>query len=723
MSFVVPPYEAAGQPTPRADDAPVRDRTGRSPRHARRKTEHATTRRWDVEGLRAVAILLVACYHIWGDGRVSGGVDVFLMISGYFVCASLVRRISSGKQPKLGTYYLRLVRRLLPALVLTLIGVVAVTIFWLPRTEWSGVSEGVLASLTYSENWRMAIMGQQYAVADAFSSPVQHIWSLSVQGQIFFLMPLLLGGLAWLYRRKGKDSASQRRGLTIAVAVLAVLSFGYALYSVHVRQEFAYFDTGARAWEFLAGALVALLLGHRSMPAWIAVPAGWIGLAMLFAVGPLLDGRHGFPGALALVPVGAATLLMVAGQGQHVHHGSAARVLAWKPLSRSGNYAYEFYLWHWVVLVAVLAATGSSQLGLAWGLGVMLIAAALSLLGRRVADWWRARSEKHAAFFPHAWAPATALALAVVLVLPGGWLADRARSPWTGVSNLDTSRHPGALTLVDSATWPTRSGVSIVPDVLDAAQDTPRLGDFTIPCRPTGENSTDVHMCVLGDPDGTSTVAVVGGSHVEQLASPLNEVAKESGVRLEVYLKYGCPMYLPAVDADDSCAVWNREVLGEVVSSVASAVITTGTRPYKERFESDPVVALRGIGGDGDFVPRAYLEAWKWLVDRGVGVIAIRDNPWFPFLPPECVEQNGPDSDECSVERDEVLGVDELSPVLDSELFATIDLSDAFCEEDLCRAVVGNVLAYRDTNHLTATFSDTLALPLGRGLEQTPLWP
>lgn len=695
---------------------------GRSPRHARRKTEHATTRRWDVEGLRAVAILLVACYHIWGDGRVSGGVDVFLMISGYFVCASLVRRISSGKQPKLGTYYLRLVRRLLPALVLTLIGVVAVTIAWLPRTEWSGVSEGVLASLTYSENWRMAIMGQQYAVADAFSSPVQHIWSLSVQGQIFFLMPLLLGGLAWLYRRKGKDSASQRRGLTIAVAVLAVLSFGYALYSVHVRQEFAYFDTGARAWEFLAGALVALLLGHRSMPAWIAVPAGWIGLAMLFAVGPLLDGRHGFPGALALVPVGAATLLMVAGQGQHVHHGSAARVLAWKPLSRSGNYAYEFYLWHWVVLVAVLAATGSSQLGLAWGLGVMLIAAALSLLGRRVADWWRARFEKHAAFFPHAWAPATALALAVVLVLPGGWLVDRARSPWTGTATLDATRYPGALTLLDPARYPTRSGIGFVPGTLDAAGDTPPLGDFATPCKPTSDTGTAVNLCVLGDVDGDTTIAVVGGSHVEHLLTPLDEVAAQDGVRLEVYLKYGCPMNLPEPGSDHSCAVWNRKVLAQVVDSDASAVITTGTRPFKERSEGEPVVTTPGETG-GDYVPRSYLDAWEWLMDRGVGIIAVRDNPWFPFLPPECVEQNGPDSDECTVSREEVLGVDELSPVLSSDLFAPVDLSDAYCEQDVCRAVVGNVLAYRDTNHLTATFSETLALPLAQRLEQTPLWP
>ena len=151
-------------------------------RHAREAPRAKLGYRYDIEGLRAIAILLVASYHIWGGGRVSGGVDVFLMISGFFVGGGLLRRVQSGQPFALGAYVRKLGRRLLPPLLLTLAAVVAGTWLWLPRSQWSDVAGGVLASATYTENWRMAINGQAYAVADPLSSPVQHIWSLSVQG-------------------------------------------------------------------------------------------------------------------------------------------------------------------------------------------------------------------------------------------------------------------------------------------------------------------------------------------------------------------------------------------------------------------------------------------------------------------------------------------------------------------------------------------------------------
>ncbi|WP_454295674.1 acyltransferase family protein [Salana multivorans] len=186
------------------------------------------TYRHDIDGLRAVAIALVAAYHVWGHGRVSGGVDVFLMVSGFFVGGALLRRVSAGTGPRLRAYLPRLARRLLPALVITLAGVVIGTYFLLPRTEWTDVSAGVLASLTYWQNWHLAITGQMYGAADPDISPVQHIWSLSVQGQVFLLMPLLLLAAGRLLRSFRCEERTRSRVLVWLVVLLAAGSFGYA---------------------------------------------------------------------------------------------------------------------------------------------------------------------------------------------------------------------------------------------------------------------------------------------------------------------------------------------------------------------------------------------------------------------------------------------------------------------------------------------------------------
>ncbi|WP_454295673.1 acyltransferase family protein [Salana multivorans] len=142
-----------------------------------------------------------------------------------------------------------------------------------------------------------------------------------------------------------------------------------------VAQDAAYYDTLARLWEYLAGTLVAVALARWSTPRVLAVPAGLLGLGLLLATGPLIDGRGTFPGVTALVPIAGAALVILAGQ-----HGMRGinRVLAWRPVAVSGTYAYEFYLWHWVVLVLALAALDVDRLGRWTGLAVLVGSAVLA---------------------------------------------------------------------------------------------------------------------------------------------------------------------------------------------------------------------------------------------------------------------------------------------------------------------------------------------------------
>lgn len=765
--------------------------------------------RADIEGLRALAIALVAVYHVWGQGRVSGGVDIFLMISGFFVGGSLVRRAAAGAPPVLRTYLPRLARRLVPALAVTLAGVVVGAWLFFPRSMWSGVSSGVLASLGYVENWRMALAGQAYGAADPLSSPVQHIWSLSAQGQIFVGLAVLLAGLAALQRarlrraegragrsgfvgrhgtgrhgtgRRGTDVARRQPrpcALSLLVLGLTVASFAYATWGVAINQDFAYYDTGARLWEFLVGTLLALALARWSLPRWLQVPAGLLGLALVLATGVLVDGRAAFPGVAALVPIGGAALLVAAGGGGVIAAGDGGpegprgvnRVLAWRPIARAGAYAYEFYLWHWVVLVFALAAFERAWLGWLAGSVVLGVSAVLAWVTHIVLAPLREATPRSEASprreatprseaTPHSEATArseatpqsqtprsrasrrsraqasprarrapspartryasqarllTASALVLALLAPVAWLTQRALSPTTALASVDETRHPGALTLLDADAWPTVTGVPFVPGVLDAFDDWPLRGREE--CSAAGPRETALHTCELGDPAGAVTVALVGGSHSANFAEPLDIVAARSGVRVVAYLKEGCPLLRFSERAEDpqlfSCDVWNRALAEELRRSGVTAVLTTGTRPGIE------------IPGwpDGDWVPPWYLDGWRRLNAAGVPVVVIRDNPWLPLSAPECVEEFGPFAPECVAERAAVLGANPLDDLDDEPLLATIDLSDSFCDDAVCQPVVGNVLVYLDSNHVTATYARTIAPALEEALINVAWWP
>src|SRR3954469_2904760 len=155
--------------------------------------------RHDLDGLRGVAIALVAAFHIW-FGRVSGGVDVFLALSGFFFGGRLLRTAltpGSGLSPV--PEVKRLVRRLLPALVVVLAASAVLTIGIQPETRWETFADQSLASLGYYQNWELADTASDYLRAGEAVSPLQHIWSMSVQGQFYIGFLALVFGFALLF--------------------------------------------------------------------------------------------------------------------------------------------------------------------------------------------------------------------------------------------------------------------------------------------------------------------------------------------------------------------------------------------------------------------------------------------------------------------------------------------------------------------------------------------
>lgn len=685
--------------------------------------------RADIEGLRAVAILLVAVYHVW-VGRVSGGVDVFLLISGFFVGASVVRSYAERRPPRLRDYYRRIFGRLIPPAALVLASVLVVTWFVLPHTRMAETARQGLASLLYYENWYLATSGQEYGAADVSQSMTQHFWSLSVQGQIFVALPVLFLLLSVVLGRR-----ATRRVHLGAVLVLLVASFLYAIHLTRADQGLAYYSTFARAWEYLAGTVLAfvVVLGPvRRLPRSVRNVLATLGLGLVLATGVLVDGAASFPGPAALIPLLGAAALIVAGSAtdsgaegesadQVDRRPVVTRLLSSAPLVRAGGSAYGFYLWHWPVLVFVLALRDGRPLGWIAGTGVLVVSAALTwatelLLSTRTRTASSTttqvaaagdRSESRARRLPITRRGFVA-ALCVLTVVGGSasWLTYLAaeRRAVVSAGSLDQAIYPGALASLNDAVWPVPAGIVPYPSSLVAQDDWPakdRPG-----CAATSEEST-IYTCIFGDASVEPRIALVGGSHAVNFLIPLDSVAQNRGLRVDTYFKQGCPVrFIPGNDS--SCETWSRAVVAQLIADEVDAVVVTGTRPHAEN--------------GGDYVPESYTRVWDELVGAGISVVAIRDTPWLPFNGPECIEVFGAAG--CTVARSQVLSEpNPLDVVAESmDLVHVIDLSDIFCDDSTCSAVIGNVQAYIDDNHLTETFSATLTSPLDERLGAVTGW-
>ncbi|GAB2526632.1 acyltransferase family protein [Nocardiopsis aegyptia] len=650
----------------------------------------------EIDGLRAVAVLLVAAYHVW-LGRVSGGVDVFLVLTGFLITDSLVRA-ATGEGIRYGAFLARLAARLVPTAAVVVLATLAATWLLLPETRWRGAPGDAFAALLYHSNWRLALDSVDYLARDGDISPFQHFWSLSVQGQFYLLWPALVAVAVRAARRAGRDP---RPVLVGALSAVLVLSLAYSVLMTRADQPWAYFDTGARLWEFALGGLLALLLPVLRPARATRVALGWTGLAALVACGALLQVSSVFPGYAALWPTLAAAAVVVAGTS-----GSALgadRLLTLRPLRYLGSISYALYLWHWPVLVFHLAVTGRGLASPAGGAAVLavsvLLAAATTPVADRLARLGRGGGRRAAVR-----GVAAALAcLFPVLGAAAAWSGQQAaeRARWADLL-ADGSSYPGAAAGAEAA-----EGVPdlpVYPPLVWAAEDAPVT--YADGCNQTTAG-TEVITCVYGSDEPVRTVALVGGSHAAHWFPALEEIAHARDWRLVNIVKGAClftdapQTYLG--EPYTACAEWNRGVMAELRELRPDTVFTTGT-----------TTSLDGSAGFGEEqVVDGYVDRWRELDGLGIDVVAVRDTPRFGFDVPGCLAASGPG--ECTVEPQGSLAA--VSPMDGLDLppnVTVLDLTDRFCEPDVCRPVIGNVLVYWDDSHIGATFMRTLAPELER---------
>jgi peptidoglycan/LPS O-acetylase OafA/YrhL len=325
----------------------------------------------DIQGLRMLAVIAVILDHLvaWPSGGFVG-VDVFFVISGFLITGILIREHEKTNHISFVQFYKRRLKRIVPAATLTLVLTVLASFFLLNSTRFGQTVWDSVFAFFFTANWHFAAAGTDYFQAAGPVSPLQHFWSLSVEEQFYFVWPWAMLGLLALAGIR-KTFARKRTLVGVAMGLIIVASFAWALVQSADSPTVAYFSTLTRAWELGLGALLAI-----ASPWWGHLPRlarpilGWIGLAGILLSYVLINDTMPFPAPWAVLPVVATALVIVGGTG-------GEQRFLW-PLTNPvsfyiGNISYSLYLWHFPVIVLLSASLGSNPL-IYYPTAVLLIA-------------------------------------------------------------------------------------------------------------------------------------------------------------------------------------------------------------------------------------------------------------------------------------------------------------------------------------------------------------
>jgi len=692
-------------------------------------SSHATNDRFrpDLEGLRAVAILLVLLYHAHVPGFGGGfvGVDVFFVLSGFLITGILVRDLDAKGTISLGAFYARRARRLLPAAAVALVVTLLASAVLLAPLEIAGVARDGLAAGLYVSNIGFALQATDYLQAAQAPSPLLHFWSLSVEEQFYLLWPALLLLAA---RSVGRS----HRALATVMAAVTVASLAASVILTQVAAPWAFFAPVTRAWELGLGALVAVMaegslrLGRRT-----AIAAGLLGLAGIAGAGIGLDNGTPFPGVAATVPVIGSALVIAAGLSRQA--GVVSRLLTVAPMRWLGRISYSLYLWHWPVIVLPAAALGAS-LPTYGRVALAVLAIPIAAASQR----WIEEPFRRGRWI--GLAPRRTFAAAAGLMLTVGVVAvslGALSSPASGdgraaaaSSISDTELDRAYAEGLDAATpesdptpapSPDESGppgtaagrvpADLIPALAVARDDLPRIyGDG---CHLSAA-ATASPPCVFGSAASQRTVVLFGDSHAAQWFPALERLATGQGWRLISLTKSSCPaadvtIWNTSLKREYSeCDEWRRAVLERIAGERPWLVILSDSRDYTLWSDGAQVpVAEEGALWDGGLARTlANLAA---VADR---VVLVGDTPRAQVDPPVCLSRHPDDVLACASPRH--LALDTARLAEERAIAATaaagfVDPTAWVCPSEPCPVVIGRLLVYRDEHHLTATFARALA--------------
>jgi peptidoglycan/LPS O-acetylase OafA/YrhL len=658
---------------------------------------HASVR-LDIQGLRAIAVLAVLGFHLW-PAKFSGGyvgVDVFFVISGYLITGLLLREIDRTGKLSLVNFYRRRIRRLLPAA--TVVIVVSCSFFWLlPWVQWKDIAWDAIASAIYIQNWSLAARAIDYLTQERPPGLLQHYWSLSVEEQFYAIWPVIV----WFFVQWSSSITSKKfkSFLLITIFIIGFVSLAYSVYLTRSNSGLAYFATTTRVWELALGAMLAvsgsLRVGGISEP--LRNLCGCLGLGMIVAGVFLYDTNTSFPGWAALLPtVGTALLIF---QGSTSNASFLYNLLSIRPLCFLGDVSYSLYLWHWPVLLLYKAYWQVDRVSWLQGLEIAVISCFFAYLTK---IWVEDPIRYNRPIWKRTAVPSTVILATSILM---------AILPSSLIMIYGVKGEKEEIATPDMLMENYNPELSIIPSLEQARNDNPPV--YQLGCH-VNQTSSEPKSCEFGSNVATKIIALVGDSHAAQwLPMLLGVYDDRSDWRVVTFTKSACPFNAQPISIAniqgpyEACKLWNENVLDALRNLMPKIVVVSQSSTYKAYGIPDPE-------NNANYLADGLLVRWRQILDLGAKLVVIRDTPHMNKDVPACLSTRGMDEASCSTPKSQALKLDPTVLAIEKKPAGWrginyMDLTETMCGPLLCGPIKGRILIYRDSHHLTATFSKLLA--------------
>lgn len=624
--------------------------------------------RADIQGLRALAVVMVVAFHAglpFPGGFV--GVDVFFVISGYVITAMLYREHLATGRIRFREFYLKRFKRLMPALaVMVSIVLIISALIYLPTLQQNVARTGVGAMLSVA-NFMISRFTGGYFDPSAEINPLLNTWSLSVEEQFYFVFPILIA-FGWYL----SDRFSRFRSMPFMLVIcVAMFSFGLALagsrgWSFRGSGDLlGFYSPFTRAWEFALGALLALLVVKVA----IRIPKQFMsvisvtGISMVVASVWLISDKTAFPSLWTLLPVVGTLFVLFAGLGNNI----ISRALSTRSMVMIGDWSYSIYLWHWPFIVFAIYLWPTTP-------SIEILAVVLSI-GPALASYYfieqpirrrsiRGRSQ-------------SVKMIALVFVPPlliAGLVGGVAKYYW------EPRYQSGAIASHFEVDTENQSDLAFDCDTALLSKLGINDGNSKFVC---GQSKAGVPV----------DLALIGDSHAEHLFVGLAESFPQLNIAYFVL-----SATLPIQDGAEMSQILDFVSLNSDISSVVISAYW-GWSEYPALDESELTASL------------------KSLTDSGKMVFITDDVPMFPFHSDMCNYGRSPfiGGSTCSQSSDYFRSrYDDYYPVIKDAVGKVpgsyiIHSASYFCESDICSMINNDNLLYSDSNHLNIQGSRFLA--------------
>ncbi len=652
----------------------------------------------DIDGIRGTAAIMVMGFHAGVPGFEGSyiGLDLFFVVSGFVIANLLLGEYNKNGKIKWSAFYARRARRLIPAKATMLLGVLLLSLFLLTPTgsqqetaKSAAAAAGFVSNLFFWQNTEVSYFGHAPG-----TGVLLHTWSLSVEEQFYVAMPFLIL-LAWLIAKMIRIQV--RATLLFVCVALFLASLALAMQWATSDPKSAYYLPFSRAFEFLLGVALSLIVSKVKAPFALRQVMGLVGagLVVYALLNPLPT--EGYPSYWALIPCMGAFFMTWAGTGSST---LITKFLSFRLFVGLGLLSYGWYLWHWPLLI-LGESVNLAPPPLWMKVALVMVALGIAYLSwRYIEGIFYNRSGGRPSGYT--WGPrrvvmAGVFSMTTVAVLAAGTLVvadDQADSPRWEAVNQQLNDYPD------------------LPDECATAEE-------KIPQRPL--------LCRLnGQENSRGTVVLWGDSHAWMYVPALEAAAEEIDVNLVLFSQGSCPPFDATGMPLSNCVKGNQLALGfieelaergrplrvllgaswEIYFGGAriNLMIERGGNPQHEKY----VNAISRLFRDGD------AELFDRLGKLKVGVDVIAPVAEVPRSAPLCEAQLAHfySCDIASAESEAVDRVARLWLQDQMEKLAgrprLIDVNDSFCDEGICRARVGDQLTYFDNNHLSASFASML---------------